>query len=188
MSTATAGHIADIYAGSLMDLAVRSQSVDAVAADLDLLSTLLEQNPGFEAFLASPYFGERAKRDMVCKILADKLQPLTLHFLFVMIDHNRGRFLPEIIGRYRQIYRAYQGYQTVEVTVAQPLSDPEKEKLSKELAEAMNAMIDLDVHVDPAVLGGVVIRYGDKMVDNSVRGRLARTVHQLLTYPQKRQK
>jgi F-type H+-transporting ATPase subunit delta len=149
---------------------------------------MLEQSPDFEAFLASPYFGEQAKRDMIRKILTGRLQPLTLHFLFVMIDHNRGRFLPQIVGRYHQLYRVYQGYQTVEVTMAQPLSDDEKEKLAKELAEAMNAKIDLDVRVDPGLLGGLVIRYGDKMVDNSVRGRLARTVHQLLTYPQKRQK
>ena len=187
MSTATAERIADIYARSLMDLAVRSQSVEAVADDFDLVSILLEQNPDFEAFLASPYFGEQAKRDMVRRILTDKLQRLTLNFLFVMIDHNRGRFLPAIVGRYRQLYRAYQGYQTVAVTVAQPITDQEKQELSKELAEAMNAKIDLDVHVDAALLGGMVIRYGDKMVDNSVRGRLARTVHQLLN-PQKRQK
>jgi F-type H+-transporting ATPase subunit delta len=187
MTTATAEHIADIYARTLMDLAVRSQGVEAVAADLDLVSTLLGQNPDFEAFLASPYFGEKAKQDMVRKTLAGGLQQLTLHFLFVMLDHNRGRFLPGIVGRYRQLYRAYQGYQTVDVTIAQPISDQEKETLAKELAEAMHAKIDLDVHIDAAILGGIVIRYGDKMVDNSVRGRLARTVRQLLN-PQKRQK
>jgi F0F1-type ATP synthase delta subunit len=51
----------------------------------------------------------------------------------------------------------------------------------------MNAKIDLDVHVDPRILGGLVVRYGDKMVDNSVKGRLARTINQLLN-AQKRQK
>lgn len=187
MSTATAGHIADIYAGSLMDLAVQSQAVDAVAADLDLVASLLEQNPDFEAFLASPYFGEQAKREMIRKILTGRLQRLTLNFLFVMIDHNRGRFLPDILGRFRQLYRTYQGYQTVEVTVATALSDPERDKLAKELAEAMNTKIDLNVRVDPALLGGIVIRYGDKMIDNSVKGRLGRTIRRLLT-PQKRQK
>jgi len=187
MSTATAEQIADIYGRSLMDLAAQSQSIEAVAEDLDLVSMLLEQSPDFEAFLGSPYFGEQAKRDMIRRILTGRLQRLTLNFLFVLIDHNRGRFLPEIIGRYRQLYRVYQGYQTVDVTVAQPMSDQEKEQLSKELAEAMNAKIDLEVRVDAALLGGMVIRYGDKMVDNSVRGRLTRTVHQLLN-PQKRQK
>ncbi|MBN1505747.1 MAG: ATP synthase F1 subunit delta [Sedimentisphaerales bacterium] len=187
MSTGTAAHLADIYARSLMDLAKQSQLVEAVAADFDTISTLLTDNPSFEAFLASPYFNEKTKRDVVRNVLTGSLQTLTLHFLFVMIDHNRGRLLPEIIGRYRQLYRVYQGYQTVEVTVAQPMSDEQVQKLSKELAEAMNARIDLDVHVDASILGGLIVRYGDQMVDNSVKGRLTRTVHQLLN-PQKRQK
>ncbi len=187
MSTGTAAHIADIYARALMDLATQGKLVEAVAADLDTISTLLTQNPDFEAFLASPYFDEKTKRDLVRHILTGKLQGLTLNFLLVMIDHNRGRFLPEIIGRYGQFYRLYQGYQPVDVTVAQPISKEEVEKLSKELAEAMNTKIDLDIHIDPAILGGLIIRYGDKMVDNSVKGRLTRTVNQLLN-PQKRQK
>jgi F-type H+-transporting ATPase subunit delta len=187
MSTGTAAHLADIYARSLMDLAKQSGLVEAVAADFDTISTLLTENPGFEAFLASPYFNEKTKRDVIRKVLTGNLQTLTLNFLSVMIDHNRGRLLPEIIGRYRQLYRAYQGYQTVDVTVAQAISDEQVEKLSRELAEAMNAKIDLDVHVDARILGGLIVRYGDKMVDNSVKGRLTRTVNQLLN-PQKRQK
>lgn len=187
MNPGTAAHLADIYARSLMDLARQSGLVEAVAADLDAISTLLSRNPDFEAFLASPYFAEQAKRELIRKILTGRLQPLTLNFLFVMIDHNRGRLLPEIIGRYRQLYRVYQGYQTVEVTTAQPMSPEQIETLSQELAAAMNTKIDLDVHVDPTLLGGLVIRYGDKMVDNSVKGRLTRTIHQLRN-PLKRQK
>jgi len=187
MSTGTVAHLADIYTRSLMDLATQAGLVDDVAADFDAIATLLTQNPDFEAFLASPYFDEKTKRDLVRKILTDRLQRLTLNFLFVMIDHNRGRLLPAIIGRYRQLYRLYQGYQPVDVTVAQPMSEEEVAKLSREMAEAMNAKIDLDVHVDPRILGGLVVRYGDKMVDNSVKGRLARTINQLLN-PQKRQK
>lgn len=187
MNSGTAAHVADIYAKSLMDLAKQSTLVEAVAADFDAISALLSQNPDFEVFLASPYFGEHAKRELLRKVLTGKLQRLTLNFLFVMIDHNRGGLLPAIIGRYGQLYRQYQGYQPVEVTVAQPLSDEQIEKLSRELTEAMNTKIDLDVHVDPALLGGLVIRYGDKMVDNSVKGRLARTIHQLRN-PLKRQK
>jgi len=187
MSTGTAAHIADIYARALMDLARQAGLVEAVAADFDVISTLLTQTPDFEAFLASPYFDEKTKRDVIRNIFTGKLQHLTLNFLSVMIDHNRGKFLPEIIGRYTQLYRVYQGYQPVDVTVAQPLSREEMERLSQELAEAMNTKIDLDVHVDPAILGGLVIRYGENMVDNSVKGRLARTVNQLLN-PRKRQK
>jgi len=187
MNAGVVTRIADIYAQILLDLADESQAVEEVAADLDAVSTLLEQQPDFEAFLASPYFAEQTKRDFVRRVFAGKLQTLTLSFLSVTAEHNRGGFLPEIIGRFKQLYREYLGYQTVEVTVARPISPEQLEGLSHELAEALKAKVDLDVHVDPSILGGVVIRYGEEMLDNSVRGRLARAINQL-TNPQKRQK
>jgi F-type H+-transporting ATPase subunit delta len=185
MNTAVVAHIADIYAGSLLDLAKQSNQVEAVSADLDAVSTLLKQNPDFEAFLASPYFAQQAKQDMMRKLLSGRVQPLTLHFLMVMIDHDRAAVLPKIIERYRQLYRVYQGYETVDVTVAKPIDEQERQKLTRELAEALHTKIDLDVHVDPAILGGAIIRYDDKMVDNSARGRLGRTVRQLLDLQKK---
>ncbi|MCX5646619.1 MAG: ATP synthase F1 subunit delta [Phycisphaerae bacterium] len=176
MNTATAARLADIYARSLLDLTKESRTVDAIAADLEAVSTLLAQQPGLEAFLASPYFAEQTKRDLIREVLTGRLQPLTVNFLSVLIDHNRGAILPKVLERFRQLYRAYQGYETIAVTVAQSLSQEQLQKLSRELAEAMRAKIDLEVLVDPSILGGVIIRHSDKMLDNSVRGRLVRTV------------
>jgi F-type H+-transporting ATPase subunit delta len=187
MTTASATRIAGIYAHTLLDLAQQSQTVEPVAADLDGVSALLKQQPNFQAFLASPYFAEQTKGDLVRRVFTGKLNSLTLHFLSVMIDHDRGAFLPHIIDRFHQLHREYQGYKPVTVTVARPRSQEQLGKLSQELAEALNAKVDLDVHVDPSLLGGVIIRYGEEMLDNSIRGRLARTIHQL-TNPQKRQK
>lgn len=185
MSNGTAARLAETYARSLLELAEQSQLVDDVETDLETLSALLAKEPGFHTFLASPYFAEQTKRDMVRRTFEDTLHPVTLQFLFVAIDHNRGRLLPEIIERYRLLYRALRGYQTVTAVVARPLREEQKAKLSHDLAAAMHAKVDLNVHVDPAILGGVILRYGDKMLDNSIRGRLARTVGRI-TDPQKR--
>jgi len=179
MITATATHVADIYARSLLDLAKEAQTVEAVAADLEVVSALLAQEPDLETFLASPYFAEQTKRDVIRKVLTGKLNDLTLHFLCVMIDHGRGALLPGILDRFRQLHREYQGYEAVTVTVAQSLSREQIDKLSQDLAQAMRAKIDLDVRVDPSILGGIIVRHGDNMLDNSVRGRLLRTVNQV---------
>jgi F-type H+-transporting ATPase subunit delta len=187
MNTGTAARVAGIYAQTLLDLAQEAQTVGPVAADLDAIATLLTQDPSFGAFLASPYFDEDTKKDLLRKVLAGHVQRLTLNFLLVMIDHGRGTLLPLIVNRFTQLYRRYQGYETVEVTVAKPLDPSQREKLLRDLAESLKMKVDLDVHVDPAILGGVVIRYNENMLDNSVRGRLARTINQL-TNPQTRQK
>ena len=187
MSTATAARVTDIYAQTLLDLAEQSQAVDTIAAEMNTIATLLTQNPDFAAFLASPYFAEQTKQDLVRKLFTGKLDQLTLHFLLVLLEHERGALLPAMAERFRQLHRVYQGYRTVNVTVARPLGTEQTQKLARELAEALHAKVDVDVHVDPSILGGTIIRYGEEMLDNSVRGRLARTVNQL-TNPQKRQK
>jgi len=179
MITATATHVADIYARSLLDLAKEAHTVEAVAADLEVISALLAQERDLEAFLASPYFAEQTKRDLIRKVLTGRLNVLTLHFLCVMIDHGRGALLPGILDRFRQLHREYQGYEAVTVTVAQSLSQEQIDRLTQDLARALRAKIDLEVQVDPSVLGGIIIRHGDNMLDNSVRGRLRRTVSQV---------
>ncbi len=180
MSNGAAMQIIESYAQSLLDLARQSEIIDAVEEDLETVSALLKQEPNFQAFLASPYFAEQTKRDLVRRVLAGRFNGLTLNFLSVLVDHNRGALLPEIIGRYKQFYRVYRGYQTVTAVVSRPLREDQKAKLAEDLAAALHAKVDLDVHVDPSILGGVVFRYGDKMLDNSVRGRLARTVNRIV--------
>ena len=187
MNTGTATHIADIYARSLLDLAKEANTVEAVAADLEVVSALLTQEPALEAFLASPYFAEQTKRDVIRKVLTGKLHDLTLRFLYVMIDHSRGPLLPGIIDRFRQLHRAYQGYEAVTVTVAQSLSEEQMDRLVQDLTQALRAKIDLEVQVDPSILGGIIIRHGDNMLDNSVRGRLLHTVSQVAN-PENRHK
>ncbi len=179
MDVGTADRVADLYARTLLDLAQEAGLVDAAAEDLEVVAALLTQTPDLERFLASPYFDEPTKRGALGQALAGRLRPLTVHFLFVMIDHDRGALLPRILDRFRQRYRAYQGYEAVTVTVAQSLDREQTETLTRELAEALHAKIDLEVRADPAILGGIIIRRGDRMLDNSVRGRLLRTVHQI---------
>jgi F-type H+-transporting ATPase subunit delta len=185
MSNGAAAQIVETYAQSLLDLAGESEIIDAVEEDLEAVAGLLTQEPSFHAFLASPYFAEQTKRDLVRKVLAGRLNGLTLNFLSVLIDHNRGVLLPEILDRYRQLYRVHRGYRTVTAVVSHPLGEDRKARLAEDLAAAMRAKVDLEVRVDPSILGGVIFRYGDKMLDNSVRGRLARTVEHI-THPERR--
>lgn len=187
MKSGSAARLADIYARSLLDLAKESGTVDVVAGDLDVVSTLLTQQPDLQAFLASPYFAEQTKGNLIRGTFTGRLNPLTVNFLSVMIDHNRGELLAGILERFRQLYRVYQGYEAVAVTVAQRLSPEQIQKLAGDLAEAMRAKIDLDVQIDPSILGGIIIRRGDKLLDNSIKGRLTRTVSQVAN-PENRHK
>lgn len=187
MSNGTAEVIADVYAQSLLDLAEESQAVDTVETDLEMMSALLEKEPSFQAFLASPYFAEQTKQDVISRVFSDKLHRLTLNFLAVAIDRNRGRLLPEIVDRYMHLCRARSGHRTATAVVAHALREDQRAKLAQDLAEAMNATVDLDVQVDPSILGGVILRYDGKMLDNSLRGRLSRTVDRITNSERRQQ-
>jgi F-type H+-transporting ATPase subunit delta len=180
MSKGGAVQIVEAYAQCLLDLAGQSEIIDPVEEDLESVAALLAREPSFQAFLSSPYFAEQTKRDLVRKILAGKLNALTLNFLSVLIDHDRGRLLPDIIDRYKQFHRVHHGYRAVTAIVSRPLPEDQRARMAEELAGAMQTKVDLDVRVDPSILGGVIFRYGDKMLDNSIRGRLVRTVNQIV--------
>lgn len=180
MSTGRAVQIVEAYAQTLLDLARQSKIVDAVEEDLETVSTLLKQERNFQAFLASPYFAEQTKQNVVRKVLSGKINDLTNNFLSVLLDHNRGALLADVIDRFRQLCRAERGYRAITAVVSRPLPEPQKAKLAEDLAAAMSVKVDLDIRVDPSILGGVIFRYGDKMLDNSVRGRLARTVSRIV--------
>ena len=173
MRMADKDRIAEVYARCLLELMTASPDGGrAVERDLDMLAAVCDREPRFGTFLISPYFSHSAKQEMVHSVFGGKVDRMTLNFLNAVIDHRREAVLPQMIDRCRRLSRARRGHQTVKVTVAENLSAEEQARLSNDLATALNAQVELDVHVDPSIVGGVVIRYADRKVDNSIRGRL----------------
>jgi F-type H+-transporting ATPase subunit delta len=102
----------------------------------------------------------------------------------VVIRHGRARLLTDIIGRYGELWDAYHGYYHVKVTVPRALEDGQAKELSDDIAAAMNSplgRVKLQVAVDPDIIGGVIIRCGDKVIDNSIRNRIDVAVKTVMT-------
>jgi F-type H+-transporting ATPase subunit delta len=180
MRTADATRIADIYAGCLAEVARdTADKGDTIERDLEVLSAVLAEEPQFGAFLVSPYFSESAKQEMIRNVFAARVDPITLNFLFAVVAHRREIVLDQMIERYRELSRARRGRQAVRATVAQPLSEEQRAALSANLAGALTAEVDLDVRIDPSIIGGIVIHYAGQKVDNSIRTRLHRVVGEI---------
>jgi F-type H+-transporting ATPase subunit delta len=180
MRTADAVRIADISARSLAEVAQSAAGTgDAVERDLDSLSAVMAQEPQFRAFLVSPYFSESAKQDVVRKVFAAKVDPITLNFLLVVVSHHREAVLDQMIDCYRQLSHVRRGLQAVRVTVARTLNDEQRAGLLNNLTGALKAEVELDVRVDPSIIGGIVIHYAGQKVDNSIRTRLHRVVGEI---------
>ena len=180
--------LGEIYAQALFELARDSNMVDAVKYDLDALHIIAAEEKGFATFLSSPYFSQQCKEQLLRKVFSAKLADLTTNFLTVAVGHDRMMFLPQITSRYDELWDVYHGRQLVKVTVSEVMSDDEVKKLSQDIAGAIKGSIKLELAVNPAIIGGVVIRYGDRVIDNTVKGRLHRAVKALTSLGEEQEK
>ena len=178
-STDTAYRLAEIYAQPLFDLAVEQQQVEAVEEDLNMIMALQQTVPLLERFLTAPFFLLEQKCELLQNVLAQQLNALTLRFLQVLLKHNRAFYLGAIAARFCELCNAHIGRCVVDLTVATPLSQEEQDHMSEQLADALGAQVLLNLTVDPSILGGTIIRYDGRRLDNSVQGRLQRVIHNI---------
>jgi F-type H+-transporting ATPase subunit delta len=124
---------------------------------------------------------EDEKSSIIRRVFAGRVNALTLDFLCVLARRNRLNFLFGIQDRYETLMDQFHNVHRLEVTLAKTPSDEQLAKLKVDLAEAIRAEVKLVVQVEPDILGGIVIRKGDMVIDNSVRSILNRTVNAVVS-------
>jgi F-type H+-transporting ATPase subunit delta len=164
------------YAQSLFDVASDQALIDQVGDDLAVVSALLEQEPLFLTYLGSPCFTLSQKHGFVIRVFGTELHSFTRRFISILLGRGRTELLPEVIRIYRERRDRVQGIKSVQVTVAQPLDHAREDRLERDIRDALQCEVRLSVEVDPMLLGGVLIRCDDRLIDNSLRGRLSRAV------------
>ena len=160
------------YAQALFELAYDEHQLNEVKRDLDALSTAMDEDADVREFLVSPFFSPHEKKTLFAEALGTHFTALALSFLDTVIRNGRAGFLDEIINRFGALWDRQKGIESVTVTVARELSTQRQEQLSADIAAILNAPIRMEVEVDPAIVGGVFIRCGDRIIDNTLRGRL----------------
>ena len=161
------------YAFALFQLAEEAKAVDGVEQSLLAVRDALGQSGELRQLTTSPLV---ARRDAVKAVTAAAdqmgLDPTTRSFLGVLAENRRLGELPRIIRAYRQLATRHRGEQTAEVTSAHPLTEDQVGELRQQLRARVGREVAIDLHVDPALLGGLVVRIGSQMIDSSIRTRL----------------
>jgi F-type H+-transporting ATPase subunit delta len=155
-------------------LALDNKAVDAVKADLDRFDTLIADNPDLNRLVRSPVFGADEQLRALTAIL-DKagIKGLAANFLRVITTNRRLFAVRDMIRAYRVLTARHKGEVTAEVTVAEPLSDKNLAALKDALKSVTGGKeIDFDVKVEPAIIGGLIVKVGSRMVDSSLRTKL----------------
>ena len=161
------------YATALFDLAEQAKTIDTVEASLAKVRAALDQSDDFNALTTSPVVARDAAGKAVLAT-ADELgvDPVTRNFLGVLAQNRRLAQLPAIIRAFRMLAAHHRGEVTADVTSAHPLTDDQVTELKQQLRQRVGREVSVDLSVDPALLGGLVVRVGSQMIDSSIRTRL----------------
>ena len=149
-------------------------AVDAVAADLDALAAAIGSSDDLARLVRSPIFSIEAQTGALEAIAAKmKLAPTTLNFLRLVARNRRLAALPDIIAGYKTIVAERRGQVTAEVTSATELKPAQRTALEAALKDSTGKDVVVMASVDPALIGGLVVRVGSKMIDTSLRTKLS---------------
>ena len=161
------------YATALFDLARESKAIDGVGASLASLDKAIGESTDFKALTTNPLVGRAAAASGVAAIAkAMKLDKLTTNFLGVLANNRRLAQLGPIITSYNALAANHRGEATAEVTSAHKLDAAQVTALKAQLKAKVGSDVAITQLVDPAILGGLVVRIGSQMIDSSIRTRL----------------
>ncbi len=161
--------VARRYAHALFLSAHGKGLLDTAYGQLNDLKDVVQKDPSFLNFLAAPQVPEESKKELVRKVFAPRIERLLVEFLVVLIDKGRINYLVEIIDEFARQVEAHQGVGRVTVISAIPLSDPERDQLSRKMAAKTGLKIVLEEKVDPSIIGGLIVLLHDEIIDGSVK-------------------
>ncbi|WP_035725586.1 F0F1 ATP synthase subunit delta [Fodinicurvata fenggangensis] len=174
-NTTSKDGLAGRYALALFDLADEAKSLDAVAENLRELKKLIEESSDLQTLIRSPLYG----RDQQAKAMQAVLEKagaddLTRRFVLVIAQNRRLFALPEIIEAYLAELAHRRGEISADVTAATSLTKTQEKALLDTIAKSVGGKVQLNVKVDPDLLGGLIVMVGSRMVDTSIKSKLQR--------------
>jgi F-type H+-transporting ATPase subunit delta len=167
------------YARAWLELAQAEGAVGRVEEELFRLRELLKSNPDLVQFLKEPNVKREGKRQALTELFQGRVHPLVLNGLITVADQDRASRLPQIIEEFLAIAAASKQKVTGEVISAVKLDDATLKRLEAELARVTGKNVGLLQRVDPAILGGAIIKVGEQIIDGSLRRKLDQLTEKL---------
>lgn len=161
------------YAKSLLALAIERNEVDSAYHDMRLIDDTCDTNRDLQLFLKSPIVKADKKQQVVEALFGTQLKPLTAGFLKLIIQHRRENLVHEIADSFVKQYREHKNIGLAEIISATPLNADSKSKIVAQLKKQEGREMEVIEKVDPTIIGGLVIRIGDKQFDGSISRKLS---------------
>jgi ATP synthase F1 delta subunit len=163
--------IAQVYSRSLFEVAKEHDKLDLIKEQLETFTDALEQNRELAIFFFSPYFSTEEKKQGLERALVDA-EPTFVNFLELLIEKHRMPVIYRARRQYEALWEAAHRLLPVEVTSAVALDPAVAEELGRRIREQTGQTVELTSNVDPEILGGIVLRVGNSILDASIKNRL----------------
>lgn len=163
------------YATALFQAVQESETTDAatVLQELSGIQQSMMETPSFLQFFNSPVIGDDEKKQFITEAFKGKISVETLHFLLILVDKGREHYFHDMVSTFYQLTQALHNQVKAVAVTAVPMSDDAQKKLAASLSTMSGKEVTVENQVDESLVGGVVVRMGDRVIDGSVRNRLS---------------
>ena len=172
--------IAQTDALSLFEVAEEAKKEELLLSQLEDLCELMQENPQFLQLLSSPMVSKEERAKLIDEAFEGRIDLYLLNFLKILSEGGRAQHLSQIEKEYRELYYLRENIEEVVATTAVPMTQEQKEKLTAKLEKSTGKKILLKNQIDPSLIGGVVLKIGNRQMDDSVRSRLEGIRRQIL--------
>lgn len=160
--------LAKKYAAALFTIVLDNGALEEVETQLVGIRDAVRENPELSGFLNHPILAREAKKEVVEKLFADTIQPVLIKFLSVVIDRGRIELLEEMTDEFVRLSHEARHLAEATVRTAVPLTEDEEKSLKERLQALTGKDVSITATVDPSILGGMIVKIGDRMIDGSM--------------------
>ncbi len=172
--------LAQKYATAIFEIAKEENKLVPYGEELAAIRQNLFNIPAVRSYFQNPQIQAEAKKELLTKCLKGEVSKIIYNFLLLLVDKRRIGIFEAIEEEYRKLSNRERGIIIADVTTARGMNHKQQEQLQKKLASITGKKIQLRQHEDENILGGVIVKIGDKRIDGSVAGRLAAMRQQLM--------
>lgn len=166
------GTVEKIYSEAVFELAKEQNCADGIKDELEALAVVFRDNPELPKLLSAPTVGMAEKLSVIEKLFKGRISDMCYNLLCVTAEKGRARLIPDIAEDYKNRWYEMKNIAEVRVTSSVPLNDTLKAKLKAKLEKVYGKTVILTEKVDESLMGGLVINYGNTMMDGSVKAKL----------------
>ena len=173
-SASLSSGVAERYASALFDLALADKKLDKVEADLGRFDDLLNGSEDLRRLVNSPVFSTEDQVRAIGGVLDKaKITGLVGNFMRVVAQNRRAFAMPLIQGAFKKLLADHRGEETAQVSVAAALKPAQTKELKAALKSVVGKDVDLQIDIDPSLLGGMIVKIGSRQIDTSLRTKLS---------------